>query len=246
MKKWILLTAAAAMLLPSCMVNTSVAVAESCIYQPNHESAEKMQVYRVGDAYYLKVGVRYVCQKDEVNVAGIIGVEKSKVNLPISYSDAREPEVMYVLMDAEVVKRYVNNKVEVVDDDAPRYLTADEWDASKAKRCRWSHPMPEKMIQMKGTVAQEGCYYREAKFGQEERIEIYLPSSIGWDALYKFPIAAMLAVSVDVPGTTGASVGGLVVAGAGALFVAPFQRQQQHNISELTEELQKKEEKAGE
>ena len=241
MKKCLLLMSAAAMLLPSCMVNTSIAVAESCIYEPNHESSEKMQVYRVGDAYYLKVGVRYICQKDEVNVAGIIGVSEAKLNLPISYRDAREAEVMYVLMDKEVVKRYVSDKITTVDDDAPRYLTAADWDASKAKRCKMSNPMPEKMIHMEGTIAQEGCYYKEAKYGMEERIEIYLPTSIGWDALYKFPAAAMLAVSVDVPGTTGASVGGLVVAGAGALFVSPFQRQQQHNISELSAELQKKE-----
>lgn len=83
------LITACVLLLSSCLVTTSDALVRSCTYYPRAGDIKQAQIYRVGDAYYLKLGVRYVCKADRVIIGGIMAVPDSGVKLPIGYHDER-------------------------------------------------------------------------------------------------------------------------------------------------------------
>lgn len=227
MNKCFLLMAACVGLLSSCMVTTSVAVADSCVYLPRVDSSQSPEIYRMGDAYYLKLSVRYVCEEERVVVGGVVAVPDSELRLPISYHDAYAPQPMYVLMDADAVRHYVGVSQKTPAGKAPCYFTAENWAASKAEYCKPIRPLPKHRISAYRTSNDAGCFLRKAKDSRYDAIYVYLPSTYSWDAVYKFPLAAVLAVAVDVPCTVVGTVGGLTIGTVVTVAASPFSRQQQ-------------------
>lgn len=221
--------------LTSCMVTTSAAVVDSCVYVPRVDASKTPEIYRVGDAYYLKLSVRYVCEADKVMIGGVVAVPGSEVRLPIRYHDEYEPQLMYVLMDEDAVKRYVGVKPKKSTADVTSCYTVDTWDASKAELCKQIRSVPKDRIFVHKTSKGEGCFLWEAKDPRYDRVNVYLPTSYSWDAVYKFPLAAVLAVGVDVPCTAVATVGGLTLGSLGAILVAPMQLQQHDMYEEYDE-----------
>lgn len=225
--------ATAVLLLPSCMVLTSEAVVKSCIYEPREDKSQELQIYRVDDVYYLKLGVRYVCQADAVCVGGAMAVPGSEVKLPISYHDELAPQAMYVLMDSASVKAFLGVKPARHQDAAPGYYTEDEWDATRATLCKPIRPLPKNRISVfSDHLLAPGCSLWDSKDDKWDALNVYLPTIRGWDAAYKYPLAALLAVGVDVPGTviaTGAVMAGSLVA---APLVMPVQAMSQQTDAE--------------
>lgn len=232
MKRWMIPMAATSLLLPSCMVTTSVATAKSCIYEPKHNDAQPMQIYRKGNSFYLKVSVRYVCEEDKLLIGGMMAVPDSEVELPVGYHDEKAPQTMYVLMDEEAVKHYTGVSPKPIKGPVPRYYSAEDWDASAATSCKLIRPLPKKRIDVRGKDKAE-CWLLKAKDEQWDKLHIYVPSTYGWDAVYKLPLAAVLAVGVDIPCTLVANAG---LIGA-SLLVAPVATvsQQQQQGCELPE-----------
>ncbi len=210
--------ATAVLLLPSCMVLTSEAVVKSCIYEPREDKEQELQIYRMDGAYYLKLGVRYVCHADAVCVGGAMAVPDSEVKLPISYHDELAPQAMYVLMDSASVKAFLGVKPARHQDAAPGYYTEDEWDATRATLCKPIRPLPKNRISVfRDHLLAPGCYLWDSKDDKWDALNVYLPTIRGWDAAYKYPLAALLAVGVDVPGTVVATAAVM----AGSLVAAP-------------------------
>lgn len=233
MKGLLLSIATAVLLLPSCMVLTSEAVVKSCIYEPRKDKEQELQIYRVDGAYYLKLGVRYVCHADAVCVGGAMAVPDSEVKLPISYHDELAPQAMYVLMDSASVKAFLGVKPARHQDVAPGYYTEDEWDATRATLCKPIRPLPKNRISVfSDHLLAPGCYLWDSKDDKWDALNVYLPTIRGWDAAYKYPLAALLAVGVDVPGTvvaTAAVMAGSLVA---APVVMPVQAMSQQSDAE--------------
>lgn len=181
----------------------------------------------MGDAYYLKVSVRYVCEAESVSVGGVVAVPDSELRLPISYHDAYEPQPMYVLMNADAVRHYVGTSPKTPHHEVPRCFTAENWDASNAELCKPIRPLPQHRIFVYKTSSAPFCSLRKAKDSRYDAINVYLPTTYSWDAVYKFPLAAVLAVGVDVPCTVIGTVGGLTVGSVLTVVAAPFSRHQQ-------------------
>lgn len=224
--------AAISLMLPSCLVTTSVATARSCIYEPKHDDAQAMQIYRKGHAYYLKVSLRYVCKADKMVIGGIVAVPDSEVELPLGYHDEKAPQTMYVLMDEEAVKYYTGVTPLPIKGRVPRYYSAADWDASAATLCKLIRPLPKKRIYVRGIDKAE-CWLWKANDEKWNKLHVYVPSVYGWDAVYKLPLAAVLAVGVDIPCTLVANAGLIGVSLLAAPVAATAQQQQQG--SELPE-----------
>ncbi len=238
MNKYFLLMAACAGLQSSCMVTTSVAVAESCVYQPRIDRSQSPEIYRMGDAYYLKLSVRYVCEAERVTVGGVVAVPDSELRLPISYHDEYAPQPMYVQMDADAVRYYVGISPKPPDGKMPGCFTAENWDATQARLCKPIRPIPQHRVSAYETSHEARCSIRKAKDSRYDTIDVYLPSTYSWDAVYKFPLAALLAVVVDVPATVAGTVGGLTLGTVVTFVASPFSRhQQQLQVSDDFEEF---------
>ncbi len=209
--------------LTSCVVCTSDALVRSCRYLPRGEKEMQPQIYRLGEQYYLRVNVRYVCRADKVLVAGVMAVPDSEVRLPISYHDEWEPETVYLLMDDDAVKRYLGVKVSKPAKDTPYFVKAEDWDAAAATACTPIRPLSKKMeVHSSHSMNIAGCNYRPGL----DYLELWLPPAYGWDAWYKRPLALVLLLGVDVPGSVVCTAGGLAVGSVGALITAPAQQQQ--------------------
>lgn len=225
--------ATAVLLLPSCMVLTSEAVVKSCIYEPRKDKEQDLQIYRVDGAYYLKLGVRYVCHADAVCVGGAMAVPDSEVKLPISYHDELAPQAMYVLMDSASVKAFLGVKPARHQDAAPGYYTEDEWDATRATLCKPIRPLPKNRISVfRDHLLAPGCYLWDSKDDKWDALNVYLPTIRGWDAAYKYPLAALLAVGVDVPGTVIATAAVMVGSLVAAPVMVPVQAMSQQTDAE--------------
>ena len=61
-----------------------------------------------------------------------------------------------------------------------------------------------------------------------DALGIYLPNTYSWHALYRFPLAAVMALGIDIPCTSVIN-SGIVVAG---ITVMPFRQQLQTNDKE--------------
>ena len=215
------------------MVLTSEAVVKSCIYEPREDKSQELQIYRVDDVYYLKLGVRYVCQADAVCVGGAMAVPGSEVKLPISYHDEHAPQAMYVLMDSDSVKAFLGVKPARHQDAAPGYYTEDEWDATRATLCKPIRPLPKNRISVfSDHLLAPGCYLRDYKGEKWDALDVYLPTTRGWDAVFKYPLAAVLAVGVDVPCTVAATGAVMVGSLVAAPLVVPVQAMSQQSDAE--------------
>lgn len=183
--------------LPASCVATHDAVLSSCCYEPQAmEQAPTPEFYRVGEHYYLKTTVRYICEANGVCVGGM-PVVGGEVELPMSYSDEKAPETLYVLMAPDAVKCCLGQNVTTVARDAPRVVEEDDWDAAEAEWCEPLRTCPTKVAY----YAEKESSYRMCT-RQADHLLVGLPYTYSWDAVYKYPLAAALFVGVDVPASS--------------------------------------------
>ncbi|MBR4311131.1 MAG: hypothetical protein IKT79_08880, partial [Akkermansia sp.] len=72
----------------------------------------------------------------------------------------------------------------------------------------------------------------DSKDDKWDALNVYLPTIRGWDAVYKYPLAAVLAVGVDVPCTVAATGAVMVGSLVAAPLVVPVQAMSQQSDAE--------------
>ena len=219
MKRWFWLSAAAAMLLSSCVVCTSLAMAESCVYRARETDETQPVFYRMGEQYYVRIAVRYVSE-GRVKVAAVVPVKE--YTAPIRYEDKWEAEPMYVMLDATAAKHYLGKTVQKPIADTPRYLTEDEWAEMESTPYTPMRSLSVKKIRF------NHAFKADARAGYEEwnnTLQVYLPHSFGWDVVYRVPLTVILALGIDLPGTIVGNTGLLI----GGAVCAPFRQTQKNS-----------------
>ncbi len=208
--------------LSSCIVGTSVSMARSCVLHAEASpQAAQPRFYRLGEQYYVRVEVRYGCYAKEVCIAEAY---HHRVKVPIGYHTEREPQIVYVLLTPDAVKHYLGKVVTEPSADTPKCFQAEEWNEADAVVCVPRRKIETENIRFGGCSAGREHAEYEAHWNA---LGIYLPKSYSWHALYRFPLAAVLALGVDIPCTLVIN-SGIVVAG---IAVMPF-----HLLSQTKEE----------
>ncbi len=207
MKRWFLLSVVTAALLSSCVVCTSLSMAESCVYRARETDETQPAFYRMGEQYYVRIGVRYV-SSGRVKVAAVVPVKEYTV--PIRYEDKWDAEPLYVMLDATAAKHYLGKTVQKPAADTPRYLTENEWGEYESSPCAPVRSLSVKKIRF------NHAFKADARVGYEDwsnTMQVYLPHSFGWDVVYRGPLTAVLALGIDLPCTIVANAG-LLIGGA--------------------------------
>lgn len=209
--KWLLImTAMVAALLPSCVVMTSAAIAESCIYSPYSE--REFQFFCLGEAYYVSCTFRYKAREDKPVIGGVVATPGSEVYAPFSYNKEMEEQTVYVMLTPDLVKRCLGKTVSEPPKDSPLLIKAEEWDAAQAQLCQPLRSCPKTMFAYASRDEKQwGCRYSD--YGHYLRIT--LPYKHGAEAWVTYPLAAVSLLVIDIPSmlviNSVGFVGGLVV-----------------------------------
>ena len=213
--------------LASCIVETSVPMARSCVlYAKASPLAEQPRFYRLGEQYYVRVEVRYGCHSEDVCIAE---ADHWRFTLPIGYHTEREPQIVYVLLTPDAVKHYLGKVAPEPSADTPGCIQADEWDEAAAVVCVPRRKIATENIRLGGCSAGREHAEYEASW---DALCIFLPKTYSRHALYRFPLAAVMALGIDIPCTLVIN-SGMVVAG---IAVMPFRQQSKTTEKEATPE----------
>ena len=192
-----------ASLLPSCVYLTSAAMVESAAFYAKEADDEAVQFFMLNGQYYARCKVQYVVERERVKVGYVVPVRE--IYLPFGYKREREPEVVYALMSPDVVKRCLGKRVAEPAPEVPRLIAADDWDAAAAQPCAvtggesWTVGWCSVASDRSGA----GCLsYTESP----NELGVKMPYSYSWDAVVKYPLAALMFVGIDVPCTVVSNV----------------------------------------
>ncbi len=192
----------AALMLQSCLGCTSEGMLHSCQF---HADAEPVNdewapcCYLVDEACYLPVTVVYNNNEYADLFVYLPRLEHTRIH---KGSRRWEPETLYYRLSAKDAELSTGLTLPEPAADAPPYLTAEEWDAAKAKRV----PLKRR--------------FKEIRMGSPNRVECENDGQlVGYitcpeirysaDAIIKLPLAAILFVGVDVPATAASFILGL-------------------------------------
>lgn len=208
----------------SCIVGTSIPMARSCVlYAEASPQSQPPLFYRLGEQYYVRVPVRYGCSAGEVCITE--SVDARRVKVPIGYHTEREPQIVYVLLTPDAVEHYLGKVATEPSSDTPRCIQEGEWNEVDAVVCTPRRKIAPENIRFGGCSAGREHAEYEACW---DALGIYLPNTYSWHALYRFPLAAVMALGIDIPCTLVIN-SGIVVAG---ITVMPFRQQLQTNDKE--------------
>ena len=192
-----------ASLLPSCVYLTSAAMVESAAFYVKEADDEAVRFFMLNGQYYARCKVQYVVERERVKVGYEVPVRE--IYLPFGYKREREPEVVYALMAPDVVKRCLGKRVAEPAPEVPRLIAADDWDAAAAQPCAvtggesWTVGWCSVASDRSGA----GCLsYTESP----NELGVKMPYSYSWDAVVKYPLAALMFVGIDVPCTVVSNV----------------------------------------
>lgn len=192
-----------ASLLPSCVYLTSAAMVESSALYAKAIDDAAVQFFMLNGHYYARCKVQYVVEKERIKVG--YTVPESEIYLPFGYKKERAPEVVYALMSPDVVKRCLGKRVAEPAPEVPRLIAADDWDAAAAQPCAvtggesWTVGWCSVASDRLGA----GCLsYTESL----NELGVKMPYSYSWDAVVKYPLAALMFVGIDVPCTVVSNV----------------------------------------
>ena len=192
-----------ASLLPSCVYLTSAAMVESAAFYAKEADDEAVQFFMLNGQYYARCKVQYVVERERVKVGYEVPVRE--IYLPFGYKREREPEVVYALMSPDVVKRCLGKRVAEPAPEVPRLIAAEDWDAAAAQPCAvtggesWTLGWCSVASDRSGA----GCLsYTESP----NELGVKMPYSYSWDAVVKYPLAALMFVGIDVPCTVVSNV----------------------------------------
>lgn len=187
--------------LNSCFWCTSYSTVCSCEYRPVAEKDASPRFYRVGDSYYVASPVQYVCEAKGFEYAASFG---KSYRLPISYHNAREVKTCYVLMGAQVVQKVLGIKTSEPAQGTPALIQEDDWNAAVAQEVK---PVVKGLkLQCFGADRIRVQYNDVA----DDNLWVIIPHEHGWDAIYKYPLAGVLFVGVDIPLSTICVLGGVI------------------------------------
>ncbi|MBR1997426.1 MAG: hypothetical protein IJ993_03340 [Akkermansia sp.] len=194
MLKRLLAACSAALMLQSCLVCTSEGMLHSCQFNGDAKPVNEEWAtccYIVDDACYLPVTVVYSNNEYASLFVYMPRLKEVKFN---KGSRHREPETLYYRMSAKDAKLCTGLTLPEPAADARPYLTAEEWDAAKAKRV----PLKRRFKDIR--MGYSNHVNREADgqlVGYLEAPEMRYSA----DAIIKLPLTAILFVGVDVPCT---------------------------------------------
>ena len=204
MKKWWLSLLALAVVagVPSCgvMAVTSLAMYESTIYRTEKQEPAAPCCYRRGDCVYFPVNVTFARYKNApLGVVIPLSGGVQEYSLPVD-EDAYT-ETFYFLLSPKDAEILLGITLPEPPKGAAPYIEADDWDADSAVPIPILHPKLKAGRVMNKTYTPNGHVDRICKTEQGEiTVDISgVHHSVSAHALYKWPLAAVLAVGVDVP-----------------------------------------------
>jgi hypothetical protein len=202
-KWWLSLLALAAVAgVPSCAVLpvTSLAMYESTIYRTEKQEPAASYCYRRGDCVYFPVNVTFARYKNApLGVVIPLSGGVQEYSLPVD-EDAYT-ETFYFLLSSKDAEILLGITLPEPPKGAAPYIEADDWDAASAVPVPILHPKLKAGRVMNKTYTPNGHVDRICKTEQGEiTVDISgVKPAISAHALYKWPLAAVLAVGVDVP-----------------------------------------------
>ena len=204
MKKWwhSLLALALVAGVPSCgvLTVTSLAMYESTIYRTEIQEPAAPYCYRRGDCVYFPVNVTFARYKNApLGVVIPLSGGVQEYSLPVD-EDAYT-ETFYFLLSPKDADILLGITLPEPPKGAAPYIEADDWDAASAVPIPILHPKLKAGWVMNKTYTPNGHVDRICKTEQGEiTVDISgVHHSVSAHALYKWPLAAVLAVGVDVP-----------------------------------------------
>lgn len=204
MKKcWLSLLALAVVAgVPSCgvMAVTSLAMYESTIYRTEKQEPAAPYCYRRGDCVYFPVNVTFARYKNApLGVVIPLSGGVQEYSLPVD-EDAYT-ETFYFLLSPKDAEILLGITLPEPPKGAAPYIEADDWEAASAVPIPILHPKLKAGWVMNKTYTPNGHVDRICKTEQGEiTVDISgVHHSVSAHALYKWPLAAVLAVGVDVP-----------------------------------------------
>ena len=204
MKKWWLSLLALAVVagVSSCgvMAVTSLAMYESTIYRTEKPEPAAPYCYRRGDCVYFPVNVTFARYKNApLGVVIPLSGGVQEYSLPVD-EDAYT-ETFYFLLSPKDAEILLGLTLPEPPKGAAPYIEADDWDAASAVPIPILHPKLKAGWVMNKTYTPNGHVDRICKTKQGEiTVDISgVHHSVSAHALYKWPLAAVLAVGVDVP-----------------------------------------------
>lgn len=204
MKKWWLSCGALAVVagVPSCgvLTVTSLAMYESTIYRTEKQEPAAPCCYRRGDCVYFPVDVTFARYKNApLGVVIPLSGGVQEYSLPVD-EDAYT-ETFYFLLSPKDAEILLGITLPEPPKGAAPYIEADDWDAASAVPVPILHPKLKAGWVMNKTYTPNGHVDRICKTEQGEiTVDISgVHHSVSAHALYKWPLAAVLAVGVDVP-----------------------------------------------
>lgn len=204
MKKWWLSLLALAVVagVPSCgvLTVTSLAMYESTIYRTEKQEPAAPYCYRRGDCVYFPVNVTFARYKNApLGVVIPLSGGVQEYSLPVD-EDAYT-ETFYFLLSPKDAEILLGITLPEPPKGAAPYIEADDWDADSAVPIPILRPKLKAGWVMNKTYTPNGHVDRICKTEQGEiTVDISgVHHSVSAHALYKWPLAAVLAVGVDVP-----------------------------------------------
>lgn len=188
----------AALMLQSCVFCTGSSMAGSFRYCPEAVRTKEVWApccYRVGDACYLPVSVAFSSAGYYRLWIYVPGLSDATIH---TGGTTLSVDTYYYRLSAEDAKLCTGLKLPEVPDDAPAYVSEDDWNAEAAVAVPLRRPVHE--------VETRGSHIYRLKLTEEKggRLTASMPLPPCRKPLLshlKWPLAAALFVGVDVPCT---------------------------------------------
>ncbi len=204
MKKWWLSFFALAGVagVPSCCVLpvTSLAMYESTIYRTEKQEPAAQYCYRHGECVYFPVKVTFA--RDKKSPLGVvISLSGGVKDYSLTRDEDAYTETFYFLLSPKDAELLLGITVPDPLKGAAPYIEADEWEAAAAVPVPILHRKLKAGRIIDKTYTPNGHADRICKTKQGEiTVDISgVKSRVSAHALYQWPLAAVLAVGVDVP-----------------------------------------------
>ena len=183
---------------------------------PRSDDKRDCTFYRIGQHYYVGFRATYVCKIEPICISFGVLHGKEKHALYSTIEREGKEESLYILLSAEMARKCLGIRIDEPSADVPRLIRAADWDASAAQVCASRKAAKYTKISVRSRSSfDEASAYCAVNDG---RLVAYLPLRMGWSAVYKMPLAAVLWLGVDIPCSLALNTAVI----AGYAVIAPF------------------------